>query len=156
MYHRNVEDDLSTLTIMTTNTDKRRICHMAKAIFDADNSIEWPDCMKRAWDFHWFRQQLVRGIVNFRYWKADGTLREARGTLLMDVIPEDKRPKGTSTHKPNYKNMAYYDLDREDWRSFDINHYEGQNRSTTLVSSKNLKEKKKQKKKNKILSILNS
>jgi len=109
---------------MTTNIDKRRITSMALAIFAANNSLTWSECMKRAWDFHWLRQMLTKGIVNFRYTKSDGSLRQARGTLRMDVIPEDKRPKGTATHKPNYKNMAYYDLDREAWRSFDINQFD--------------------------------
>ena len=133
---------------MTTNTDKSRIMHMARAIFDANPSLSWSDCMKRAWDFHWFRQMLTHGIVNFRYWKRnpDATfegdpfiLREARGTLLTDIIPEDKRPKGSQNdkpgRKPNYKNMAYYDLDRKDWRSFDINHFEC---TVSFVSANNV------------------
>ncbi len=118
---------------MTTNTDKSRVAIMAIRIYQANPTLAWSDCMKRAWDFHWFRQMLVNGIVHFRYWKANDdpatsnipfVLREARGTLLMDVIPEDKRPKGTATYKPNYKNMAYYDLDRENWRSFDITRFD--------------------------------
>ena len=118
---------------MTTNTDKSRVASMALRIYQAHPMLPWSECMKRAWDFHWFRQMLTKGIVNFRYWKRnpDATfegdpfiLREARGTLLTDIIPEDKRPKGTANRKTNYKNMAYYDLDREAWRSFDINHFE--------------------------------
>ena len=116
---------------MTTKTDKSRVAGMAIRIFQAHPTLTWSECMKRAWDFHWFRKMLTNGIVHFRYWKVNKRhffiqseepliLREARGTLLMDVIPEDKRPKGTANRKPNYGALSYYDLDREDWRSFDV------------------------------------
>ena len=116
---------------MTTKTDKSRVASMALRIYQAHPTLQWSECMKRAWDFHWFRKMLANGIVHFRYWKVNKRhffiqseepliLREARGTLLMDVIPEDKRPKGTSTYKRDYKYIAYYDLDKEGWRSFDV------------------------------------
>ena len=116
---------------MTTDIDKKRITSMALAIYNANRSLSWSDCMKRAWDFHWFRKMLTNGIVHFRYFKRDPditvpssplayVLREARGTLVMSAIPEDKRPKGTSTRKPNFDTISYYDLDRADWRSFKI------------------------------------
>ena len=114
---------------MTTNTDKSRVASMALRIYQAHPTLPWSECMKRAWDFHWFRKMLTNGIVHFRYWKKNDdpatknipfVLREARGTLLMDVIPEDKRPKGTANRKPNYGALSYYDLDREGWRSFDV------------------------------------
>ena len=115
-----------------TKTDKSRVASMAIHIYQAHPTLPWSECMKRAWDFHWFRKMLTNGIVHFYYWKANDdpatknipfVLREARGTLLMDITPWDKRPKGTVKYKPNYKNMAYYDLDREDWRSFDITRF---------------------------------
>ena len=118
-----------------TKTDKSRVASMAIRIYRVYPTLTWSECMKRAWDFHWFRQMLAHGIVHFRYWKVNVRhiltqteepliFREARGTLLMDVIPEDKRPKGTAIRKPNYKNISYYDLDREDWRSFDVTRFD--------------------------------
>ena len=121
---------------MTTKTDKSRVASMALRIYLANRTLTWSECMKRAWDFHWFRKMLANGIVHFRYWKFNMdyatlksihpfVLREARGTLLMDVIPEDKRPKGTENRKPNFGTISYYDLDKEDWRSFRVSNFDG-------------------------------
>jgi len=57
---------------------------------------------------------LKSGKVHFEYKKKDGSLREANGTLLMDIIPENKKPKG---EEKEYKNLRYFDLDINEWRS---------------------------------------
>lgn len=118
---------------MVTNIDRRRVATMADRILKFHPTLTPSECWKRAWDLHWFRLMLANGIVHFRYYKENDdptqkgiryVLRKARGTLLMDVIPESKRPKGTSTREPNYKNMSYYDLDKDDWRSFDVTRFQ--------------------------------
>ena len=38
--------------------------------------------------------------------------------IAQDLFPEDKKPKGSPDYKPSWGTMAYYDLDRQDWRSF--------------------------------------
>ena len=77
-------------------------------------------CLKRAWYFERFRNWLKDGLVTFSYMKKDGSIREARGTLNELLIPTDKLPKGTSTAKPNFSSVAYYDLERQDWRAFNV------------------------------------
>ena len=53
--------------------------------------------------------------VSFSYFKKDGQLRNARGTLNESLIPEHLRPKDSST---NYANsFRYYDLEKGAWRS---------------------------------------
>ena len=56
-------------------------------------------------------------VQEFKYTKVDGTERVARGTRNPMLIDEyDATPKGTGIEKEGV--IAYYDLDKEAWRSF--------------------------------------
>lgn len=57
---------------------------------------------------------LINGVCEFSYEKSDGSIRNARGTLNVDMCPETK---GTEK-KPNESIQVYYDLDKESWRCF--------------------------------------
>lgn len=59
-------------------------------------------------------KSLTEGEVSFKYNKVDGSTREARGTINQNLIPEAKRAP-VNTDGPT---VAYYDLDANDWRSF--------------------------------------
>ena len=61
------------------------------------------------------KERLHNGEVTFEYKKKDGTIRRARGTLRMDVIPEQYWPVLRPTAPDN---VRYWDLDSEGWRSF--------------------------------------
>ena len=54
--------------------------------------------------------------VNFSYFKKDGTLRNAVGTLHEKFIPEEMRPKDPSVNDLR-SNLKYYDLEKKGWRS---------------------------------------
>ena len=54
--------------------------------------------------------------VYFSYFKKDGTLRQAIGTLHSDLIPEDMRPKDPSVNFTG-DNFKYFDLEKKAWRS---------------------------------------
>ena len=61
---------------------------------------------------------LNKGIVRFTYRKVDGTIREALGTRNLDIARD-----ALNIYIPNPKTgrtnpTAYYDLEKEDWRSF--------------------------------------
>lgn len=56
--------------------------------------------------------------TNFKFTKKDGTEREARGTLNVNMIPEENTPKGTQTWESPEDIVKYWDLDKEGWRSF--------------------------------------
>ena len=62
------------------------------------------------------RNMLKSGTVSFVYTKKDGSTREATGTTLLDIIPEDNHPKGTG--KTNEDLVNYFDTDKQGWRSF--------------------------------------
>lgn len=60
----------------------------------------------------------INAEVRFMYMKkSDGSLREARGTRLAEVLPE--RPKSTRKHTTPQSQLCYYDLDKQAWRSLD-------------------------------------
>jgi len=57
---------------------------------------------------------LKRGEIKFSYEKVDGSIREARGTTLIDLIPSSQHPRnGEKAHK----GTAFFDLDNSAWRS---------------------------------------
>lgn len=64
------------------------------------------------------KKQLHEGEVFFSYRKKDGTIRKARGTLKIDMIPKSYHPVMRPTAP---ENIRYWDLDAEThskWRSF--------------------------------------
>ena len=90
--------------------------------------------LKYAWWFEDFRKKLSTGVWRFSYFKKDGSIRQAVGTLDMSRIPEDKRP-GTSSRQTggvasaekgdSPSTFPYYDLDAAGWRSFRLDNFIG-------------------------------
>ena len=88
--------------------------------------ISWADCMRYAWMLVRFRQMLQNGFVTFSFIKKDGTHRIATGTLYPHLIPVDKFPKSSGDQRtPNFSVINYFDLDKQDWRSFRIDEFTG-------------------------------
>lgn len=63
------------------------------------------------------KEKLQNGIVHFTYKKKDGTMRTAKGTTMLDLIPKENHPKGGVSNKPE-DYVCYWDLDSNGWRSF--------------------------------------
>lgn len=85
--------------------------------------MKWSDCVKQGWRLVKFRNQLKHGVLRFRYIKTDATIRVAYGTLNPDLIPIDKHPieiKNSKLKIKNYTAIPYFDLIRNEWRSFRI------------------------------------
>ena len=102
------------------------IRHAAYASVGVD--YPWKTAVNEAWSLVRLREQLKNGIVTFTFFKQDGSLRDAKGTLHELLIPDDKKPKGDmsdSAAKPNNKSIAYFDLDKQEWRAFSIDKFIG-------------------------------
>ncbi len=88
---------------------------------DASNALKY------AWWFESFRNRLRKGVYRFSYFKKDGGIREARGTLNPSVIPAENMPK--SGMDPDavepVNTFRYYDLDAAGWRSFCLDNFIG-------------------------------
>ncbi len=78
------------------------------------------DALTWGWYIIALHSVLKNGILRFRFTKANGDVREAKGTLHPLLIPEDKKPKGTGSAKPNFSTIPFFDLDKQDWRAFRI------------------------------------
>ena len=82
--------------------------------------------LKYAWWFESFRDQLRTGVYRFSYFKIDGGIREAVGTLCMDLIPAEHHPSsGARSKNSEFATVAYYDLDKKAWRSFRLDLFIG-------------------------------
>ena len=64
------------------------------------------------------KKKLHEGIVEFTYIKKDGTERKAKGTLNFETIEKlgGKLPTGQIT--PPAYTTRYFDIEKEEWRSF--------------------------------------
>ena len=58
---------------------------------------------------------LHKEIVNFSFTKKDGTIRQAKGTLLKEYLPAPKAD--SKPHKKNENVVVFYDLDKNEFRS---------------------------------------
>ena len=76
-------------------------------------------------DIHDLRKALNEGVVLFEFIKKDGTLRHARGTTSPDLIPTDNMPQNKRTAEQQtafqLQTVAFYDIDKKDWRSMRTN-----------------------------------
>lgn len=64
------------------------------------------------------RLYLHKGVVKVVFTKKDGTDRTMLATLNEELIPEDKKPKGTGKKVDNGNTFAVYDVEADGWRSF--------------------------------------
>ena len=91
--------------------------------------LDASQALKYAWWFESFRNQLRTGVFRFSYFKLDGHIREARGTLDISRIPAEHHPKSSSAASDdspkNYETFRYYDLDAAGWRSFRLDNFIG-------------------------------
>ena len=86
----------------------------------------WSERVRLAWYFVKFNEALKDGLVTFSFWKKDGTIREARATKNLLLIPDEKKPKGQVDYGiESYSAIPFFDLDKGEWRSFSITHFIG-------------------------------
>ncbi len=62
------------------------------------------------------RELLVHNILEITFVKKDRTKRTGRMTLNLDLIPVEKRPKGTG-REPKSGYLFVYDFTRMGWRT---------------------------------------
>lgn len=66
---------------------------------------------------HEILSYLNSGLCRVTFTKKDGTERTITGTLQQDLIPVDKRPKGTD-RVHSVEVQPVYEVDLDEWRSF--------------------------------------
>ena len=82
-------------------------------------SMTFVEALKLAWKWLKLTIKMKQSNVSFSYLKVDGTtIRNAIGTLRPEVLPAQKSNRG---RKVKLINFRYFDLDKNEWRSFNIN-----------------------------------
>ena len=64
------------------------------------------------------REMLLKGIVHFAYRKKDGSLREAFGTLVPDIIDEKVSGMSLKHGKVQGEWRNYFDMEVGNWRRY--------------------------------------
>ena len=116
---------------MSNNTHQlRRLMRTAHVLQKGDEEHRYTpytksSALKKAWWFESFREALSNGFARFIYFKKNGTARIALGTRSPSLIPIDKLPKGdmsdgSDTWEDSAKAIPYYDLEKNEWRSFSV------------------------------------
>lgn len=80
------------------------------------NGYTMAEALRKAWLNFKLRSKMGKGIVRFYFTKVDGTLREAYGTLMTELLP---RTKGVERkHSPMVQ--VYYDTEKCEYRCFKV------------------------------------
>lgn len=64
------------------------------------------------------KESLKNGIVTFKFFKKDGSIRTAKGTTKLSTIEEMYYFKG-GEGPSRFGYISYWDMDKKDWRCFD-------------------------------------
>ena len=65
-----------------------------------------------------FSKMLHEGIVDFQFTKKDGSVRNAKGTLLAEHLPAPKADSDCKPRKQNENVLVYFDMEKGSFRSF--------------------------------------
>lgn len=77
--------------------------------------ISFADALKKSWSIYRLTKEMKSSIVEFRFKKVDGTIRQAYGTLMDKVI--NPLIKGTGKrHSPTL--ITYFDTQKQEFRCF--------------------------------------
>lgn len=79
----------------------------------------WRVCILKAWQLYRLAKRMRTSIVSFYYYKTDGSVRHAKGTL-QNVPVGATLKNGKKMTKPSYKTLAYFDVDKQSFRCFKV------------------------------------
>ena len=80
---------------------------------------------EKAYTIEQIRDILNSSSSNIRFKKKDGTEREMFATRNMKFIPEEFHPKDIDGKKLPENIITVFDLNINEWRSFDYNNFLG-------------------------------
>ena len=92
--------------------------HVAGYIQKRRPELCWQACMYMAWRVAHCKYVLREGQVAFSFIKLNGQIRDAEGTTNLALVPEDKQPKGLVPIQEQYATVAFFDLEKNEWRCF--------------------------------------
>lgn len=111
------------MATVKSNISKSSVMKSAWAVFKSKGNTEsFSTCLKKAWIAMKVKAQMFLGKVHFQFKKADGTIREAWGTLHNGSFAYVNK---NSNRRPCYSTVVYFDLDKKAFRSFCIDSFIG-------------------------------
>ena len=110
---------------------QQRVMHIAHILYQNNShspyATSWRQSVTDAWGIQAVRDAMLKGIVRLYFFKTNGEETIRHGTLSPDHIPGSKMPKGTQERliengaaQPVWASIAFYDLDKKEWRSFKV------------------------------------
>ena len=98
---------------MSTNTKSQLSAIFTLAWqFVKKNGFTLSEALKVAWANFKLKIKMQAGIVKFHYYKVNGEIREAYGTLKAELLP----PVGG--HRQMTGCQVYFDTEKGEWRCF--------------------------------------
>lgn len=82
------------------------------------NGFTMSEGLKQAWLIIKTKMRMAKGIIEFRYRKVDGSIRQAFGTLKSSLLPPTK--SGYEEKQYISTTQCYFDTEAQGWRSFRI------------------------------------
>ena len=82
-----------------------------------ETDLNMSEALKMSWKNFKLKVAMKKAIVDFKYKKINGEIRNATGTLSEAVIPSHNNAMGTN-RKSNDSVQCYYDCGKNAWRSF--------------------------------------
>ena len=86
--------------------------------FVKQHNMSMSDALKCAWANAKLHFLMRQGYVDFTFIKKDGSVREAKGTTRLDILPNGALKGGMRTTDPK-RFQVYYDDGKKAWRCFD-------------------------------------
>ena len=86
--------------------------------FVREFNMSMSDALKTAWKNAKLYRALASSVVTFEYRKVDGSLRRSTGTISPNHIPSGNIPNGIHPYAKNSNRQAYFDFDKNEWRSY--------------------------------------
>jgi len=116
-----IEEQLPTnLDEMFSISQYQRDCESDEE-WDPEEALqEIVDSMEEPTEIDLLKEKLHQGVVKVVFVKKDGTERTMLATLNEELIPEDRKPKGTGAKVDNGNTVAVYDTEADGWRSFNF------------------------------------
>ena len=102
---------------MATKISKSLVMKSAWSVYKKADVKSISEAMRLAWKAIKLKAEMAKGVVTFSFRKTNGEIRTAVGTLKSSMV--NYQPKGTGG-KPSYSTVAYWDMERDAFRSFRI------------------------------------
>ena len=97
---------------MAINEIRQKVCVMMHRLMAQGISTK-SEAMCLAWANVKLANALKGGIVEFDYFKIDGSVRHAIGTLAAGIVPPTQR---TANNATNFNVLTYFDVEKNAWR----------------------------------------